>query len=199
MLQCLIVALKAEAQPLINYYKLDKDFSFDYPVYNGRGITLVCTGVGRENIRKKLTDFYYRIVHLQYFQIINIGIAGGVKGNCSIGQCFIINSVADDTSDVIYKLNNIFETKFLYQNITTVTEPVVDGGNAYTSLVDMESHEICSVINNFNGMKDLLIIKIISDFMDVGRDYFSFETVHALIENNVPHIDRLLMDFRSDQ
>ena len=33
-------------------------------------------------------------------------------------------------------------------------------------------------------MKNVLIIKIISDFMDVERDYFSFETVYDLIKNN---------------
>ena len=199
MFQCIIAALKAEAQPLINYYKLDQDCSYDYPVYKGEGLTIVCTGVGRENIRKVLLHFCSSVTLPQNSQIINIGIAGGKKDDCSIGQCFIINSVADDTSDVIYELNNIFETKILCQNITTVTEPVVNGGNKYSSLVDMEAHAICSIIDKFNGMKNLLIIKIISDFMDVERDHFSFETVFDLIKNNLSNIDRLLMDFRKYQ
>jgi nucleoside phosphorylase len=76
---------------------------------------------------------------------------------------------------------------------------VVNGGNKYSSLVDMEAHAICSIIDNFNGMKNLLIIKIISDFMDVERDHFSFETVYNLIKNNLSNIDRLLMDFRKYQ
>ncbi|SVC59031.1 uncharacterized protein METZ01_LOCUS311885, partial [marine metagenome] len=83
MFQCIIAALKAEAQPLINYYKLDQDCSYDYPVYKGEGLAIVCTGVGRENIRKVLLHFCSSVTLPQNSQIINIGIAGGKKDDCS--------------------------------------------------------------------------------------------------------------------
>ena len=33
MLQCIISALKAEAEPLADYYGLKQDHSYDYPSY----------------------------------------------------------------------------------------------------------------------------------------------------------------------
>ena len=47
MIQCIISALRAEAEPLVDYYKLEQDLSYDYPVYKGDDIRIICTGVGR--------------------------------------------------------------------------------------------------------------------------------------------------------
>ena len=58
MLQCIISALRAEAEPLVDYYKLEQDLSYDYPVYKGESIRIICTGVGRKNVRRVLINFY---------------------------------------------------------------------------------------------------------------------------------------------
>ena len=197
MLQCIISALRAEAEPLVNFYKLEHDLSYDYPVYKGENIRIICTGVGRKNVRRVLINFYSKLSKEPNYQFINIGIAGAKKGVCKIGQCFIIDSISDDKSDSIYQLNNVFESQILTQNITTVSEPVSNGGNKYRSLVDMEAHEICTVVDSYDDLENLFIIKIISDFMDVSRKYFSFDTVYDLVDNNISNIDKLLMDFRN--
>jgi len=197
MLQCIISALKAEAEPLVDHYKLEQDFSYDYPVYKGDGIIIICTGVGKKNIRKVLINFYSKLSKEPSYQIINIGIAGGKKGEGKIGDCFIIDIVYDDKLGSVYKLNNVFETQILTKNITTVSEPVSNGGNKYHTLVDMESHEICTVVDSYDDLENLFIIKIISDFMDVSRNYFSFDTVYDLVDNNISNIEKLLMDFRN--
>ena len=199
MLQCIISALRAEAEPLVNYYKLEQDLSYDYPVYKGGDIRIICTGVGRKNIRRVLINFYSKLSKEPNYQFINIGIAGAKKGVCKIGQCFIIDSISDDKSDSIYQLNNVFESQILTQNITTVSEPISNGGNKYRSLVDMEAHEICTVVDRYDDLENLFIIKIISDFMDVSRKYFSFDTVYDLVDNNISNIDNLLMDLRNKQ
>ena len=199
MLQCIISALRAEAEPLVNFYKLEQDLSYDYPVYKGEHIRIICTGVGRKNIRRVLINFYSKLSKEPNYQFINIGIAGAKKGVCKIGQCFIIDSISDDKSDSIYQLNNVFESQILTQNITTVSEPVSNGGNKYRSLVDMEAHEICTVVDSYDDLENLFIIKIISDFMDVSRKCFSFDTVYDLVDNNISNIDNLLMDLRNKQ
>ena len=199
MLQCIISALRAEAEPLVDYYKLEQDLSYDYPVYKGEDIRIICTGVGRKNIRRVLINFYSQLSKEPNYQVINIGIAGAKKGVCKVGQCFIIDSISDDKSDSIYQLNNVFESQILTQNITTVSEPVSNGGNKYRSLVDMEAHEICTVVDSYDDLENLFIIKIISDFMDVSRKYFSFDTVYDLVDNNISNIDNLLMDLRNKQ
>ena len=199
MLQCIISALRAEAEPLVNFYKLEQDLSYDYPLYKGEDIRIICTGVGRKNIRRVLINFYSKLSKEPNYQLINIGIAGAKKGVCKFGQCFIIDSISDDKSDSIYQLNNVFESQILTQNITTVSEPVSNGGNKYRTLVDMEAHEICTVVDSYDDLENLFIIKIISDFMDVSRNYFSFDAVYDLVYNNLSNIDKLLVDLRNKQ
>ena len=199
MIQCIISALRAEAEPLVDYYKLEQDLSYDYPVYKGDDIRIICTGVGRKNIRRVLINFYSKLSKNPNYQFINIGIAGAKKGVFKVGQALIIDSVSDDKSDSIYHLNNVFESQILTQNITTVSEPVTNGGNKYCTLVDMEAHEICTVVDSNDDLENLFIIKIISDFMDVSRDYFSFDTVYDLVDNNISNIDKLLVDLRNKQ
>ena len=61
----------------------------------------------------------------------------------------------------------------------------------------MEAHEICTVVGSYDDLKNLFIIKIISDFMDVSKKYFSFEMVYDLVDNNISNIDKLLTDLRN--
>ena len=63
----------------------------------------------------------------------------------------------------------------------------------------MEAHEICTVVDSYDDLENLFIIKIISDFMDVSRKYFSFHTVYDLVDNNISNIDKLLIDLCNKQ
>ena len=199
MSQCIISALKAEAEPLISFYNLEQNLDYDYPVYNRGDLTIICTGVGRENVRKVLSDYYSRMLELNSPQFINIGIAGGKKGECKIGQCFVIEKVFDDKSDIVYSLNNVFESQNSSNHIITVSEPISDGGDKYHFLVDMEAHEICSVIGGLDHLNNLFIIKIISDYMDVSKKYFNSKKVMDLIEINLLQIDTMLKELRNHQ
>ena len=199
MSQCIICALKAEAEPIINYYKLEQICDYDYPVYNRGDLTIICTGIGRENVRKVLSDYYSKMLETKNSQFINIGIAGGRKEECKIGQCFVIEKVFDDKSEIIYSLNNFFESQNSSSHITTVSEPILDGGDKYHWLVDMEAHEICSVISGLDHLNNLFIIKIISDYMDVSKKYFNSKKVKDLVENNLLQIDTMLNELRKHQ
>jgi len=199
MSQCIISALKAEAEPIINYYKLEQNCDYDYPVYNRGDLTIICTGIGRENVRKVLSDYYSKMLETKHSQFINIGIAGGNKEECKIGQCFVIEKVFDDKSDIIYSLNNVFESQNSPSHITTVSEPILDGGDKYHWLVDMEAHEICSVVSGLDHLNNLAIIKIISDYMDVSKTYFNSKKVKNLVEINLLQIDTMLNELRKHQ
>ena len=198
MLQCIISALKAEAEPLAKFFGLKQDVSYLYPLYDGDDIKLICTGVGRRNIKNVLINFTQRIPKNTRTQFINIGIAGGKKNECKIGECFIIEDVYDDKSEKVFNLNNKLESHCSTQNITTVSNPISDGGSSYNTLVDMEAHEICSTISKLDLEDNLLIIKIVSDFMDINKRDISYSKVYDLVENNLDNINRLLTAFRNN-
>ncbi len=85
----ILTALKIEASPIINFYKLKKrDFYF----CNDK-ITLIVTGVGEENILKA-TNIIKRYFNISLNDtIINIGIVGSKNLNFKIGELFFINKI----------------------------------------------------------------------------------------------------------
>ena len=198
MLQCIISALKAEVEPLANFFGLKQNSTYDYPLYDGGEIKILCTGVGRKNINNILINFYDRIPKNTQTQFVNIGVAGGKKNECKIGECFIIDNVYDDRSEKVFNLNNKLKSHCSTQNITTVSNPISDGGLPYSTLVDMEAHEICRAVYKLGLNDNLLIIKIISDFMDIGNKDLSFKKVYDLVDNNLNNINRLLTAFRNN-
>ena len=198
MLQCIISALKAEAEPLADYYGLKQDHSYGYPFYGTDEMKIICTGIGRKNINDVLINFYERLPKNTKAQFVNIGIAGGKKNEYKIGECFIIDNVYDDRSKKVFYLNNKLKSHCSTQNITTVSNPISNGGFSYSTLVDMEAHEICSTISRLGLEDNLLIVKIVSDFMDINEKDISYNRVYDLVENNLNNINRLLNAFRNN-
>ncbi|MBT4249835.1 hypothetical protein HOD84_05780, partial [bacterium] len=125
---------------------------------------------------------------------INIGIAGGVKGNCKIGEMFFINKVFDDYLEVDYNIKTGNRPNISENRVTTVFEPILNNGQDREGLVDMEAYEICSILSGFNQLNKVTIIKIVSDFMDSDTKYLSSKQIRKLIEKNLFDIDIFLND-----
>ena len=62
----------------------------------------------------------------------------------------------------------------------------------------MEAHEICRAVYKLGLNDNLLIIKIISDFMDISNKDLSFKKVYDLVDNNLNNINKLLTAFRNN-
>ena len=141
----ILTALKSEAKPIIDYYDLVFDNSHPIPIYKNDIYTLLITGVGKVNVYKALTT-YYKNKDLGKSQFINIGIAGGHKNDCDLGQLFLINKVFDDFSKI--PINLQYENYFglLKNKVNTVSKPITNGEFKRKGLVDMEAYEICEVI-----------------------------------------------------
>ena len=45
-MQCILTALKAESKPLIDYFRLSKSKSFDFPVFENEALDLSLIGLG---------------------------------------------------------------------------------------------------------------------------------------------------------
>ena len=191
MMQLIITALKAEAMPIIDYYKLEKEMSRFYPYYRGEDLEIICCGVGGGNL-KKITADYFKNGKKEVYQIINIGIAGSSIKSHNIGESFLVNKVFDETSNCIYDINPPSDLLIPFQQITTVSKIKDNGGIEIEGLVDMEAHFICSIFNQFILNDRLFIYKIISDHMDLKVNKLSFRNVYDLINLNILKIDRML-------
>ena len=82
--------------------------------------------------------------------------------------------------------------------VTTVSKPVVDNNFKGEGLVDMEAYEICKIVNDLEGLNRLLILKIVSDYMDM-KHHISANQVQSLIKQNIPIIDKFIRDLRKLQ
>ena len=193
-MQIILSALKAEAMPLINYYKLVPNNSFGLQMYNNDSFTILITGVGKKNVNKTLKEYLKKSKNIEEANFINIGIAGGVKGNCKIGEMFFINKVFDDYLEVDYNIKTGNRPNISENRVTTVFEPILNNGQDREGLVDMEAYEICSILCDFNQLNKVTIIKIVSDFMDSDTKYLSSKQIRKLIEKNLFDIDIFLKD-----
>ena len=193
-MQIILSALKAEAIPLINYYKLSPNNSIGLQMYKNDLLTILITGVEKKNVNKALKEYLKKSKNIDEAKFINIGIAGGVKGNCKIGEMFFINKVFDDYLEVDYNIKTGKRPNILENHVTTVFEPILNNGQGREGLVDMEAYEICSVLSDFNQLNKVIIIKIVSDFMDSDTKYLSSKQIQKLIEKNLYDIDIFLND-----
>ena len=193
-MQIILSALKAEAIPLINYYKLLPNNSIGLHMYKNDLFTILITGVGKKNVNKTLKEYLKKSKNIEEAKFINIGIAGGVKGNCKIGEMFFINKVFDDYLEVDYNIKTGNRPNISENRVTTVFEPILNNGQDREGLVDMEAYEICSILSGFNQLNKVTIIKIVSDFMDSDTKYLSSKQIRKLIEKNLFDIDIFLKD-----
>ena len=58
-MQCILTALKAESKPLIDYFRLSKSKSFDFPVFENEALdlSLIGLGVGKTKIEPRIKEF----------------------------------------------------------------------------------------------------------------------------------------------
>lgn len=136
-------ALRCEAQPIIDKYKLAK---ISPKIYKNDDLTVLISGVGEENTKRELEGF---LSSHEVLKAINIGVAGCSDKSIKIGELFCINK----------KLENINSA-----SITTVKKPTT---NVTTTLVDMECSAFIGVCEK-NGI-ECFVLKVVSDYCDAER------------------------------
>ena len=189
---CILSALKAESEPLINYFKLVKDSSFDFPFFINQNIALVGIGVGKKNISNRINAFFKKFKGENIF-FINIGIAGGNSKNSHLGECYLINKIIDNN---IIKKNfypDILIKHFFKEKDITTDDKIVSGNNEnYNSLVDMESSEVFINCIKLVSIHQISFLKIVSDYYDLNNQHFEKDYIQLLVKNKINDITQYL-------
>ena len=190
-MQCLITALKAESDPLIQHLGLQRDKSFPFPFFRNDDICLIATGVGKKNINNRIS-FIVDIFNKKDISFINIGIAGGNRSYSKIGDIFLINKIIDQETSRVFYPDIIFKNDLNEASITTVLNVVTDGNMKFDSLVDMESSEIFRVCSKYVSLHKIIILKIVSDHMDLKENQLNYKEIFRMIKNKAQVIDYIL-------
>ena len=197
-MQCLVIALKAESNPLIEYFNLKKNDLFSFPCFVNLDIEIlvVGVGVGKKSIKHNIKEVYnyYKSYPLQF---INFGVSGGRKKITKIGEMFMINKINDEESKRALYPDIIVNHGMSEGEVTTVKKVVKNGGMVYPLLVDMESFTVFEVCKRLVDIKNIAIIKIVSDHMNIESSDFQTIDFDKLINPKIKYIERFLASFKS--
>lgn len=164
-------ALKQEAKPIIEYFKLRCVQTKPYKIYCNDILILIIAGMGAQNTHK-ITDIFERYT---ITKAISIGIAGCKDNSVKIGSLFCTT----------HHFANI-----AFADITLVDVPLDNPQNLDTMLVDMEAQTFLQDSCEFLNPQNIYIFKIISDHLDTTIPKKEF--VWKIIKQNLKSISQAL-------
>ena len=157
----IVVALKVEAQELIKQYKLKKNILSSFDIYESNNISLVITGIGRDNAIMATSALLSCNKPKKSDSLINFGICASPL---DIGSILHINSIS--FKDKTFYPDILFETPFKESSLTSFEEPI---DNPYKTSVDMEAFWIYKVAQKFFKSSSIFIIKLVSDNFEPSK------------------------------
>lgn len=163
-------ALKQEAKPIIEQFKLQCIQTKPYKIYLKSDIVLVISGMGKKNTQ------YIESIFEQYSikKAINIGIVGCKDRKIKIGSIFCANK----------------ELGFIkYASLTTVDKALNSDRDLKTTLVDMEAEAFLHLSQKYLHVKNIYVLKIVSDYLDTTIPKKEF--VWKIIKKNLESILRV--------
>ena len=193
-MQCILTALKAESQPLINHFNLKRDTSFQFPVFKNNNLYLVGLGFGKKNIRNRIETFLNQN-NPDLIQFINIGIAGGNPKSTKIGGSYLLHKIKDETTGKTYYPDILIKHNFEEISLVTVESVISDGEGIYKGLVDMEASEIFKICSSLVPVHRIAFVKIVSDYMNIEFEEIMVHHISKLISHQLNSIESFLLQF----
>ena len=186
----IVVAMKREAKPLINYWKLKKRDESKKIFFNKRKkINLIISGIGKKKA-EHATEVLAKKTTIKSF-FLNIGIAG--HKDLKLGDIVLVSKVTDNKSKYNWYPTLLWKTKIQKIPLITVGFPKI----RYTTnfLYDMEASGFFKIARKYVGPEMVQSIKIISDNKDSSILNISSKKIENWIENKIIIIDKLTNEF----
>ncbi len=185
-----VIALPAEAKPLIAHFKLKRmQPDGDFPIYQEGAVTLVRSGVGKEAAANATRFLLHR--HQQKKSIwINLGIAG--HATRQIGDMILAQQILDEDSQQQWITTFNLDSPCKREELTTLSQPEFDYSRP--GAFDMEAAGFLSALGG-NGY----CLKIISDNSSHPGHSIKAKQVSQLISRQLDNIDQLMSQFSHQQ
>lgn len=185
----IIVALAAEARPLIDAYHLKRCHP-QMAMYSNadRSIYLLQTGVGAVKCAAGMAYLHAYTEANAATYYLNLGIAGKQEGE--LGDIFLIDKVTDKARDVSWYPWHIPSLKIPRASLTTVHKPQATYPAA--SLVDMEGAAFMEAGSLFVTQEHCHLLKVISDNAKTTTAIVNKQNVQSWIQQQWPVIDKVV-------
>ena len=178
-----VIAFPGEAQPIIEFYELQKVSVQPFPYYQKDNHKLVLSGMGREQTSQAVNFLKTKNVSPNQAWI-NLGIAG--HGSLEIGQPFLAGKIEDDLSGNCFYPPQIYDHTFPVTCLKTYSQPCssYEPARGY----DMEAHAFYAAVVGASTRELTQVIKVVSDNPSSPLSKFSPKDVPGLIEPNLKDI-----------
>ena len=184
----IVVAMKREALPLINYWDL-KENSKKFYSNKKKKINLIISGIGKKRAENATIYLAEKTNNNSFF--LNIGIAG--HKNYKLGEIILISKITDNKTKYSWYPSLLWKTKIKKTPLITVGFPKI----RYTTnfLYDMEASGFFKGAREFVGPEMVQCIKIISDNKKSSILNISSNKIENWINNKITIIDKLIKEF----
>ena len=186
----IVVAMKREAKPLINYWKLKKrDETEKIFVNKKKKINLIISGIGKNKAEKATTALAEKTGKNSFF--LNIGVAG--HKDFDLGKAVLVSKVTDNKTKYNWYPSLLWKTKIDKAPLITVKFPkIIYNSN---SLYDMEAAGFFKGARKITGPEKVQCIKIISDNKNSSIFKISGKKIEYWVKKNINIIDMLVKEF----
>ena len=185
-----VVALKAEAEIILDEYNMNLDPEFTlFQVFRNFEKTrwLILSGIGRHNSAAATTYLYMISQASRSTSWINLGIAGSGKGH--YGDLCLVNKISNNSSSNTYPAT-MPKVTFHKMNLFTTDVPLTD----YTlhELIDMEGSAFYDITNKLSGREFICLMKVISDGPNNDIEDLNKFKIRELINLNIANIKTIV-------
>ncbi|MEM8962677.1 MAG: hypothetical protein AAGD38_14420 [Acidobacteriota bacterium] len=191
-----VVALAAEARPLITALGLQRDDAHDaFPVYHGEDptlgpISLVVTGMGAALAAAGTAHLFHLAGGRDHGVWINVGIAG--HPTREVGEAVLGLRVLDAPSDKVFYPPRIGPRRLPGEQIKTV--PKVDTSYPEGWVVEMEASGFLATALRYTTAELVQVIKVISDNRRHPVERLDAAMVSELITPHVETVKQIAAD-----
>lgn len=183
----LIVALPAEARPLIQRFGLKPpQNSCAFPIYAGEAIRLIRSGPGKTAARTAVEQL--RASFSEPDAWLNLGIAGHPYH--PLGTPLLAHKITDRETGQSWKIAFPFPLPCETTELITVDHP--EKTYAASCAYDMEASGFIAAARRAARTDQVHCLKIVSDNPRSGYRQISGKKVEDLVEQNLELIDRLV-------
>ncbi len=184
-----VVALRAEATPLIQHYRMlpEEDSGRAFPIYRSQRQTLVIAGVGKIRAAAATAVLASKLPSNASDAWINIGIAG--HRDRPLGELVVAHTVTDHASGKRYFPPRLGAFDLTSTAIRTVDRPETEF--EADDVYEMEASGFVETALRFATGELVQCLKIVSDNRSSGTATITRESIHDLVVEHLGAVDAL--------
>lgn len=184
-----VVALPAEARPLIDRYRLRRRrASSDFPIYENEDVALIVSGVGKVAAAVATAYLNAGTGNQAHGIWLNVGIAG--HGQRHVGDGALAHRITDDATQGNWYPPLVFDPPCETAGVLTVGNPE----HMYRApwIYDMEAAGYYPIACRFSTSELVHCFKVVSDNRTVTANTVSGKTAQQMIAKHIEVIEDIM-------